>query len=421
MRGSCLLVIMYIFSALPTSGQKYHLFQHIDSLLRQKQYFEAGMIFRANQDELTRQDRLYVAAVLGNAFNKPDESGQVIDDLLPQIQLLPDSAIIALYKLKKDNHVKLFEYKEASEAAATLLGRYKSSLTSDMIIDLENDIRLWGALANEPKQTVSFNGRTLLQMTADKAGLKNLRVTSGSIERDFVFDTGANISTVTLSTAKAMGMKIIPAAIAVRSITGNTVFAQLAVCKKLALGNMEFNHVVFLVFEDEALAFRKIRYQIDGILGFPVIRAMKKIAISKEGIFDVDQSRAGVSIESNMALDGLRQLLFVQGQPYTFDSGADKTILYKPYYLANQAAIESLYKETTISLGGAGGARKMAGYLVDVTLKIGRHEVVLHKVKLLKESHVKSSGIYGNIGQDVIGKFRSMVIDFDEMYVHFDN
>lgn len=310
---------------------------------------------------------------------------------------------------------------EASEAVATLLERHRPLLTSEMITGLENDLKLWGALADEPKQTVVFKKRTVLRMTEDKARLKNLRVSSEGVERDFVFDTGANISTVTLSTAVAMGMKIIPARIAVGSITGNTVSAQLGICKKLVIGNMEFTHVIFLVFEDDALAFRRIGYQINGILGFPVIEAMKKIVISRDGVFEVDGNRTRGEYESNMALDGLKPLLFADGQPYTSDSGADRTMLYKPYYLANQGEIERLYKETAISVGGAGGKRKIAGYVMDVTIKIGRQKVALRKVKLLNEPRANGSGIYGNIGQDVVRQFKSMVIDFDEMYVGFDN
>lgn len=422
MRGSYFLMTLCLFFALPASSQgNDHLFKHIDSLLRQKQYFEASSVFRTKRDQLPRLEGLYVAAVLNNAFNRPDESRRSIDELLLQIQNLSDSTIISLYKLKKDNHLKMFEYMEASEAVATLLERHRPLLTSEMITGLENDLKLWGALADEPKQTVVFKKRTVLRMTEDKARLKNLRVSSEGVERDFVFDTGANISTVTLSTAVAMGMKIIPARIAVGSITGNTVSAQLGICKKLVIGNMEFTHVIFLVFEDDALAFRRIGYQINGILGFPVIEAMKKIVISRDGVFEVDGNRTRGEYESNMALDGLKPLLFADGQPYTFDSGADRTMLYKPYYLANQGEIERLYKETAISVGGAGGKRKIAGYVMDVTIKIGRQKVALRKVKLLKEPRANGSGIYGNIGQDVVRQFKSMVIDFDEMYVGFDN
>lgn len=51
MRGSYFLMTLCLFFALPASSQgNDHLFKHIDSLLRQKQYFEASSVFRTKRD-----------------------------------------------------------------------------------------------------------------------------------------------------------------------------------------------------------------------------------------------------------------------------------------------------------------------------------------------------------------------------------
>ena len=87
---------------------------------------------------------------------------------------------------------------------------------------------------------MTLNGETRLKMEKDAAGLKNLKVRVGEETMNFIFDTGANISTVSASVAKRLGMKMIPADIDVDAITGISVKADLAVCKKIQSLKMPF-------------------------------------------------------------------------------------------------------------------------------------------------------------------------------------
>lgn len=57
-------------------------------------------------------------------------------------------------------------------------------------------------------------------MAQDKAGLKNIKVATENDSMDFIFDPGANISTISQSAAAKMGMKIVSANIKVGAITG---------------------------------------------------------------------------------------------------------------------------------------------------------------------------------------------------------
>lgn len=396
------------------------LFQSIERLIIQKSFIKAEKLFGQKQQQIPEAYQPYISACLTNAFNQLPDSEKNIDQALQLKARLPDSLLFHLYELRKDNAVKLYRYKEARNTVKLLLKEFHTSLQPEKIKDLQNDLALWSALANVPPQTITLQENTVLSIHQDKAGLKNIAVSNGKDSLDFIFDTGANISTITLSSARRMGMKIIPAHITVGAITGKEVSAQLAVCDKLLIGRMELNHVVFLVFDDADLAFPQIAYQINGIIGFPVIDAMKEIEITRDNYFKVPKTTSDKDITSNLALNGLTPVIFIDDKPFTFDTGADQTWLYQPYYLENKATIIRDYQPDSLNFGGAGGGRKISGYKIKTQLTISGKPVLLDSVGVTTTIINEHIGIYGNIGQDVIQQFRSMTLNFDKMFIRFE-
>lgn len=394
-------------------------FTGIYQMLQQNSFIKAKMLYLTHKKKLPDGYQYYVEATLDNAFNQLQQSENAISKALRSKQRLPDSLMIHLWEIRKDNAIKLYDYKEAAASTTRLLKSYSGLLNENQKKELANDLKLWSKLANVPAQKILIRDSTVLKISRDKAGLKNLKVASGKDSVDFIFDTGANISTIAQSTASKMGMKIIPANIKVGSITGRDVSADLAWCEHLNIGNMEIQNAVFLVFDDTDLAFPQIGYQINGILGFPVIEAMKEITLTRDGYFKVPKKRDTSTFETNMAMNKLIPLIFIEGDAYTFDTGADQTILYKPFFVKNQTDIERQYSPTEISFGGAGGGQKFNGYKINTSFSIAGQKVLLNGVSLLTDEISKDPGIYGNIGQDVIGQFKAITINFDRMNITF--
>ncbi|MGX5687442.1 pepsin/retropepsin-like aspartic protease family protein [Arcticibacter tournemirensis] len=391
----------------------------INHLLSEKSFIKANELYKARKKELPAVYQCYVEASLNNAFNRLPESESMIDRVLKYKKKLPDSLMVKLLEIKKDNTIKLYQYKEAAGTINTLLKDYSQFLTNKQRDDLKNDFALWSALANTPAQTITIKDNTILKIVQDKAGLKNIKVTTDADSVDFIFDTGANISTISRSVATKMGMKLIDASIKVGAITGKEVSARLALCDKLLIGNMQINNAVFLVFDDADLAFPQIGYHINGILGFPVIEAMKEITLTKDGYLTVPKKADHASYVTNMAMDQLIPLLFIKDNPFTFDTGADNTILFRPYFLENREAITGQYQPETISFGGAGGAMKYKGYKINASLDIAGRKISLKGISLVTDDMGKDDGIFGNIGQDVIKQFQSMTLNFKSMFIHF--
>ncbi len=395
-------------------------FKEIYQLTKQNNFFKAKVQFELNKNALSKSYQKFISAVLDNAFNKLDASEQAIEDLMEKENSIPDSLQFKLLETRYDNALKLYHYKEAKNTILTILNSYKKYLNHEQLDDYENSLKIWTALENAPAQQVDIKKTTTIKMEKDIAGLNTLKMFANNDSLNFIFDTGANLSTTSLSVAKQLNMEIIPVDIKVGTITGENVIAKLALCNKLTMGNIDLFNVVFLVLPDEALCFPHINYQIYGILGFPVIEALKEMRITKNGNFIVPRDESLSSECSNMAMEGLTPIIYINEKHFTFDTGADHTIFYHKFYKENQAEIDINHKSEKISFGGAGGQKEFEGYKIDYVFNIGGTQVSLQNISLLKEKINKSETVYGNIGQDLIQNFNMMVINFDKMFIRFE-
>ena len=396
----------------------------IDSLIEQKDFFMAREEYRQNRKRLSTFQLLATGAFLDNAFNRPNISSGKVDKLFrDHSKALSDTLAMRLKSIDLNNHIRLYDYKKAKETAEDLLFHYPQVMTAEKIKDHQNMLHIWKALQDQPKQEVRIPREVNLSIIKDKAGLKTIEVKRGSTAEKFVFDTGANFSTITETTAKLYQMKLLQAKFEVNSITGEKIQSQIAIAPEINLGTISIKNAVFLVFPDEALAFPQIDYQIAGIIGFPVIEALNEIQITADDRFLVPKTPSR-PFEKNMALDFLTPLLFLEDNngkgTYTFDTGADKTMLYSTYFEKYLEQDITSMKEVAHNYGGAGGESSKKGYYVTFQPVVHGNALEIDSVTVFSEVINPDNKYLGNIGQDLIGKFSKMTINFDQMFIRFD-
>ncbi len=414
-----ILAVICITASQWFYAQQLSSFNEVYNLIQKKDFFNAEKRFEAEKKQFPKGYKDFTEAILYNAFNQPELSEQKAAPLIGSGSPLPDSLMLKLYRIREDNAMKQYKYASAGNILKTIQAKYGKLLSQEEKEDLENTLKIWTALEDQPGQKTEIRSTTTLKMEKDKAGLKNLKVEINGDSDGFIFDTGANLSVITESAARRFQMKVIPAGIKVDAITGASVMADLAVCKKMTLGNITVENAVFLVFPDSALAFPQISYQIHGILGFPVIESFKEIQMTKDGYFIVPEKETAVSAPSNMAIDGLTPMIGMDGMHFSFDTGAERSMLYYPYYLKNKQLIDQNYKTAPISFGGAGGTKTYNGAEIEAVFHILDKKVTLNKVSVLKENFGKHK-VYGNIGQDVINSFQKLTLNFDQMFIKFE-
>ncbi|MGS2761902.1 retropepsin-like aspartic protease [Sinomicrobium sp. M5D2P9] len=423
------IVIFFIFSTLTTFAQvelkkDEELYLKIDSLINAKDYFRARKIYSENTNRLSQLHRLKSGFFLNNVFNRPDSSIHKMNLLLGKHgSEISDSLKFRLLSIGHVNYSKLSDYKKAKETLALLLSGYKDWLTEEEEEDYKNTLAIWSALEGQPKQRIEIKSTVNLKISRDKAQLQNLLVSLDSVEQYFVFDTGANLSTITETAAKRFGLVLLDGTINVDAITGHQIKSRIAIAPKLHLGSLTVHNAVFLVFPDNALAFPQIDYQIHGIIGFPVIEGMKEIQITSDDRFIVPVEQTTFE-ERNLAIDFLTPLIYLKDKTgfgtYTLDTGAMSSMLYDTYYIKNEKKLDKAYKETDITIGGAGGLITKKGMYITFTPEIREKQVPMDSIIVLKEALKPDNHYLGNIGQDLIGKFDKVTFNFNDMFIRFD-
>jgi len=127
---------------------------------------------------------------------------------------------------------------------------------------------------------------------------------------------------------------------------------------------------------------------------------------------------------NNLAFDGSTTLISViKGSDtisFHFDTGATGSEFYSNYFDRYKSEIIKNGKPDTVETGGVGGSVKTLDYILPVVnLKIGEKKIQLKDVAVHTNPTFKGQRYNGNIGQDVIGQFDEMILNFNSMYLLF--
>lgn len=399
-----------------TDNQTY---DYLDSLYKNKDFFKLKDEFNTNKTLLSNRDRLIMQAFTNTIFNNREASNIAIDSVINyHSSSLSDSLKLQLLETKVNNSVLIGRYNDAFEATNAILAL--DGLSDDEKDDHENTLKIYKAIKNSPGQSAAIVESTL-PIIKDMAGLSRIPVTVNKLEEQAVFDTGANLSVITDSLAMKCGLTILGETFKVTALTGNEVDSHIALADSLKIGNTILTNVLFLVFPESSLSFPAINYQIDLIIGFPVIHALKEVSIINNASLHIPESTGDYHIK-NMALDFLTPIVAIdqnsRSLPFTFDTGAASTQLYKAYFNLHEETIRENGMLDSVSLGGAGGAIKTAIYKTSFAAAIANQPFQVDSADVFFSHDLKKDiGMYGNLGQDVFQQFDTLTMNFDKMYL----
>lgn len=390
--------------------------RQLDSLFEQHQYFEVRRILENEDVHLPKKEELLLKARLHSVFNEREESNENIARIFSDFsEELTEEERNSLLETRINNSVFLFKYSEALEAT-------KKVLASDSLSEEDRKAHLntriiYETLEQIPPQQVILE-KTELPIVKDVAGLPRIPVQLNSKTQEVVFDTGANFSVITDSLAIEAGIEIIGRPFKVKAVTGGEVDSRIGIADTLRIGKTTLNNVVFLVFPEQSLSFPEANYTIDAILGFPVINALEEVMMVKAERFIITGGIVNPEYR-NLALDFLTPVLEVREDstslPFTFDTGANSTALYPGYFEFRKERILETGTPDSLRFGGAGGVVKAPVYYIPFSGKIGESPFLLDSAAVHIEDVRDYPGIYGNLGQDVLSQFDTLLLDFKEM------
>lgn len=419
------LFIISFFVLLVNPGEAQH--PRLSRWVQERKFPELEKALAGKN--ISQQEKDLYHVFLLNAYGDAAGSNQLLATVQKSgIVKKGDSLDYYLHLVEYDNLVKLYDYKSAWEKNAQLTKTFAAFYTEKDQEDLKQADLIWKFLSPEKAQTLTKKGDTRLSLKRDMAGLWRLPVTMGDTTVDFVFDTGAGMSTLTRTYAKKMGVRLIDSAfVEIKSgITGIGNQVQLGMAPQLVVGNMVVKNVVFLVFPDEAFTFPQANYAIEGILGLPVIKEFESFTIENETIFIPEKPVRHHKAKHNMMMDLLKPVVYMHYRgvdlPFTFDSGATSSNFSDVFYRVYKKEVDAKAQKKTSSFGGAGGVvSKEVLVMPKLKFKVQNKSVVFKEAEVSTEE-IQTNGqiYYGNVGQDLINQFKKMTISFKWSYIWFE-
>ena len=341
LKSLILLIIVIAFTSCSVSKTNQTLDQNLNQLLEQKDYFRLSEQLQINKEKISKDRFLYYKAFVDNAFGENTQSIAQVEVLLETYKTnFNDSIAEKILALKADNYIHTHQYKQASVIYGDILNQFSKDLDSADIADYKNMKSLFETLGTIAPQVMQEHQTVKIASYRNQFNHLMAPIKVNEIAEDFIFDTGANLSTISESQAKKMNLKLFEQNIDVGSSTGINVASKLAVADSLYFGPILFKNVVFIVMPDEKLSFPEIDYYIHGIIGFPVIHQLEEIHLNKDGSIVVPEKPTASNLK-NMFLEGLTPVIkTTSGKDtllFTFDTGASQSELSYFYYKEHKA------------------------------------------------------------------------------------
>jgi len=423
------VVFILFLSVQPGFASKW---DELRTLLYNKEYFKLERILPYSLNQMETWQVLYLNSCLESVFNRPEASNLYIEKIFEDDEKkMSEEMKCYLLGIKMSNYAKLYQYKKAAEACELMLSNqyHLKPGTSGYSILKDTYLKMYQALAEVPTQTTFIKDDSKIQLKMDRNKAWNIPVIFGSDTDNFLFDTGSYLSVISESLAAKIGIKKM-GEFKSYYINGKKGTSSVGVLSSLKIGNAEVNNVVFEIVSDKDLSFRLSRYKINGIIGFPVIQQLKEIRISQDGYLRIPKNASKKDI-GNLCMDNFIPIIEIftskDTLDFQLDTGAERTFLFKDYFDKHQDSIKRNFKRGRKWMVGVGGIQSLVSTKVyklkNFTLRIANKTATLKETDIWYKSQFATqgvnNGIYGNLGQDVIKQFNTMVLNFESMYMEF--
>jgi predicted aspartyl protease len=368
-------------------------------------------------------ERDYFAGVLANRTGNIAESIQLLNGALPGLRRTHALRAATALEALADDYNKSFRYANAAQTYDDLLTHFANQLPRKQLQGTKDDSGVAHLLRQAPVQTITWQGPTRLKIERNVLGSAVTNLTVNGVQELWLLDTGANLSVVSRSFARKIGLKPLPGfGQTMGGITGIENPLQTAVLPTLQMGGATLRNVVVLILDDTNLkiGMGKQTYQISAIVGYPVFQSLGVITFLRDGWFEagdaVRRSATGTRMYMKLLMPVIECGVEGKGLPFSFDTGASGTNLSIRYFDRFRRGVGS-WKMGENKSYGAGGLRRRAVYLQPkLNLAVGDKTANLTNVPIFTTMMGSDiDELYGNLGQDMVAQFESFTMDFSKM------
>lgn len=291
--------------------------------------------------------------------------------------------------------------------------------------DVEAVHSMVSILAQSPDLTVAKSKPATVRSETIEDNLF-LPVTVNGHAATYIMDTGANISAICESEASRLGLKVRETTTKISDINGTPSGVRVTDAPDLWIGKTHLKHVAFIVYPDTNEPFVSNPEGHKGVLGIPVLIALGAFRIDRDKRVDL---QTGPALSQGKAIplvfDGeipvTQMRLNGKTLNFTFDTGADKTYLYKAFANAFPEVIQTGNKQPHTVTGVSGSVQQESVELPSVRFSFGKEVVLAPATVLLTETSDNSKWSSGNLGFDLVLQALPITIDFRSMQLRVES
>ncbi len=275
-----------------------------------------------------------------------------------------------------------------------------------------------------PDQAVERRGHSVLGYARASTGLQVPLQVNGHPVR-FILDTGMPWSGISESQARALGMRIVDSQGTLGDAAGVSGGVRVAQAEHVRIGKLELSHVAFLVFRDDQLPYAKLKGGERGLLGLPVILAMRNLAWDDSGRFEFDRPALprAAGRPSNLSFDPPQMHLLASGEfqgqavDFELDTGSNDSELWPPFAKRFAALVDAAPAHGSKQENGLNGSTTLRFAQLDSAgFAIGGSTLSLRPARVALEVTKDESAVRdGALGIDLLWRMRSVSLDFATM------
>ena len=247
------------------------------------------------------------------------------------------------------------------------------------------------------------------------------------------FDTGAEISLLSATTAKAWGVTMLQGAATLIGAGGGTFEAHPGFLPTLTIGKAQLHNVAVYVVADQNLYIAPLKLQLNATLGYPVMHALGRLTFMQDGSLHVeakspqrdphsttlwlDDHALLIELGTKPVFKGTALVNVTDDRLFILDTGSGSTVLTDRYLVEHKDFFSGLALETG-TLSGNDGVHAIANYQVHrLPLFVGESGVFLLDGQhvFAQPMHGPMEDYFGIIGQDILRRLPGYIIDFRTM------
>lgn len=427
---ACLIATMFSVQAQSTFDLR------VANALNNSEWFELRDAYIAGKDSLSPMLKTFAECLLAHNFNFNDKACYAIDRLINEHQAeIGAENVKSMLYMKATALKRMGMYGEAAavlDAMCRAFEPYVDSVSLSVFRDCGKQYEILARYKGVKEISVAGD-EGVVPFRLDSIGRVGKRGITmimpskvNGMEQDIVFDSGAGVNVVSVSTAKRLGLDVYDNIGAQMSGFG-TQQGGFAVAKELVMGNVTMKNVPFYVMDISSGVDSIDVYMqhLEMILGVEFINSVKE--------FHLDFMRSAIVIPNettDLEIGILPNLCYGTSGLFSvdakiggehriihLDTGATTSGLTGQYYALHSDSIASNCASTTTRMAGAGGFSIEDGYdMKDVTLSIGDVSYTYPSLFVSADSN-RDDWHYGNLGMDYFIQFSKVIYNTDKMFL----